>query len=139
MVLDTPYKQGHLFICHQENAYFGVLWRCSSQHRSFQGYLKGKKPKSVKCNFNSYLEVRQNMSLRFVIRFCFRKAQKKGDATGVNPALLKCMALFFFGTVLGALSVMNISLAFFLAVVWVPVVLIIRPSEKRLVLLLYLH
>ena len=79
------------------------------------------------------------MSFRFVTCFCFRKAQKKGDATGVNPALLKCMALFFFGTVLGALSVMNISLAFFLAVVWVPVVLIIRPSEKRLVLLLYLH
>ena len=79
------------------------------------------------------------MVFKLVSYFFFRKAQKKGDATGVNPTLLKCMALFFFGTVLGALSVMNISLAFFLAVVWVPVVLIIRPSEKRLVLSLYLH
>ena len=75
--------------------------------------------------------------LNLLPNFFSRKAQKKGDTTGVNPTLLKCMALFFFGTVLGALSVMNISLAFFLAVVWVPVVLIIRPSEKRLVSSLY--
>ena len=77
------------------------------------------------------------MVFKLVAYFFSRKAQKKGDTTGVNPTLLKCMALFFFGTVLGALSVMNISLAFFLAVIWVPVVLIIRPSEKRLVSSIY--
>ena len=77
------------------------------------------------------------MVFKLVAYFFPRKAQKKGDTMGVNPTLLKCMALFIFGTVLGALSVMNISLAFFLAIVWVPVVLIIRPSAKRLVLSLY--
>lgn len=65
-----------------------------------------------------------------------RKGERKGDTSGPNPTLLKCVALFALGTSLAALSVINISLAFFIALVWVPVVLVIRPSKRRCVLFL---
>ena len=64
----------------------------------------------------------------------FRKASQKGLIGGANWQLQKCIGLLALGVVLGGLGVMNISLAVFIAVVWVPVLVTVKPSKKRSVI-----
>jgi len=61
-----------------------------------------------------------------------RKSAKKGDRVGADPRLLKCIALLSLGMVLGATSLLNISLAFFITVIWTPFMLILNPSNYRI-------
>ena len=63
----------------------------------------------------------------------FRKALKKGQK-GPDWQLLKCVGLLTLALVLGVISVMNISLAFFIAVMWVPVMVIVQPTKSRYVI-----
>ncbi|XP_048779631.1 glycosylphosphatidylinositol anchor attachment 1 protein-like [Ostrea edulis] len=48
--------------------------------------------------------------------------------------LLKCVTLLFQSLVLFSISLMNISLAFFLAVVLIPITVVVQPTKRRLVL-----
>ncbi|KAK2187644.1 hypothetical protein NP493_159g04034 [Ridgeia piscesae] len=62
-----------------------------------------------------------------------RKATEEGDSGGPNWQLLKSVSLLAFGIVLAAISSLNIAMSFFLAVVWVPVILLVRPTHSRVV------
>lgn len=50
----------------------------------------------------------------------------------IDARLLKCISLLALGITLTTTAVINISLAFFVAAFWVPVVLFIQPSNSRL-------
>lgn len=59
------------------------------------------------------------------------KKTKDGMSSTIDARLLKCISLLALGITLAATAVINISLAFFVATFWVPVVLFIRPSNSR--------
>lgn len=70
--------------------------------------------------------------------FCvivYSKVLQKGtNVGGPGTEVQKCLALLMFGLILAATSVMNISMAFFLAAVWVPVVVTVSPTQYRSVM-----
>lgn len=61
-----------------------------------------------------------------------RKAAKRGIIEGPNWKLLKCLGLLLLGIVLGATAMLNISLAFFVAAMWSPVVVAIKPRKSKI-------
>ena len=63
----------------------------------------------------------------------FRRRTSRNGQPGPDWQLLKCIGLLSLAVLLGVMSVMNISLAFFLAVLWVPVMVTIRPTSSRYV------
>ncbi|XP_064640517.1 glycosylphosphatidylinositol anchor attachment 1 protein-like [Lineus longissimus] len=65
-----------------------------------------------------------------------RRANKNGMAPLIGWRLLKSVALLFLGVILFSVSVMNISLAFFLAVTIIPAAIIVRPCQSRILLVL---
>ncbi|CAH1778784.1 unnamed protein product [Owenia fusiformis] len=61
-----------------------------------------------------------------------KNAEKMGDRSGADPEMLKCVALVLQGLVLFSIALMNISLAFFLTLVYTPITLIVWPTNSRL-------
>ena len=82
-------------------------------------------------NFFCLVNARHCNTDKILILLLYRKASQKGDNGSADWQTLKCVALIMEGLVLFATAAMNISLAFFIAAVWVPVTLIIGPSQKR--------
>jgi glycosylphosphatidylinositol transamidase len=58
------------------------------------------------------------------------------DWPSPDVRVLKCLALLWLGVTLGATSILNISLAFFVSAIWIPVVLLVSPSNSRVSTLL---
>ncbi|KAK3581097.1 hypothetical protein CHS0354_033886 [Potamilus streckersoni] len=63
-----------------------------------------------------------------------RRKTSKGKKLQFDWQLLKCIGLIFQSLVLFSLALMNISLAFFLGVVIIPITVIVHPTSNRLLL-----
>ena len=78
-----------------------------------------------------YFRERLNSATPAII---FRKFPNRSEpGSGPDARMVKCMALIMLGIVLGTSAIVNISLAFFIAAAWIPVVLLVRPTHSRLV------
>ncbi|ELT93188.1 hypothetical protein CAPTEDRAFT_223994 [Capitella teleta] len=62
--------------------------------------------------------------------------KRKSPTSGADWRLMKCMGLLATALVLGALALMNISLAYFVAAVWTPVLVTAKPHGNRFAQLL---
>lgn len=79
--------------------------------------------------FISY-KIIQCITLLGIIIF-FRKQPGAGKKLVFDWRLLKCVTLIYQSLVLFSVSLMNISLAFFLAVILMPITVIVQPAKRR--------
>lgn len=80
-----------------------------------------------------FIFIRVNIFLGIII--FFRKQPGAGKKLIFDWRLLKCVTLLYQSLFLFSVSLMNISLAFFLAVILMPITVIVQPTKIRLAFL----
>ena len=67
----------------------------------------------------------------FVCRPLLGQTTDDSDVTSRDHAMLKCAALILLSVILASIAAMNFSLAFFIALFTIPVVLLVVPTKNK--------